>query len=75
MDKISDDAKLGSYWIRLLSYELVETDVDTRIHHVSSVVHREMLTTAEEERLQKFLTSELPKCTEVTGGTSLIEYV
>lgn len=41
---------------------------------MSNIIHRDMLAPYEENALQEFLDVELPKCTEIKGGTALTEH-
>lgn len=74
MENMLEDITLGMDCLDMLNFKLIESDTDPIIPKCSNIVHREMLSSDEELVLQHLLTNELSKCTDLTGGTSLIEH-
>lgn len=74
MRDMLDEVTIGSDVLSKLNFELIEVDKDPRIHRMSSLIQREHLSQLEEKVLQQFLDNELPKASEINGGTSLVEH-
>lgn len=74
MKEMSDEVTIGSDCLKLLNFELVEIDRDPRINKISYLVHENHLSPSEENTLKELLDTELKKCEEIKGGTTLTEH-